>query len=35
VKAHTGYEHFTTWALGQAIPQLEERRREYYQTLDY
>lgn len=35
VKAHTEYEHFTTWALGQAIPALEERRREFYQTLDY
>jgi quinol monooxygenase YgiN len=35
VKAHTEYEHFQTWAAGQAIPALEERRREFYQTLDY
>lgn len=35
VKAHTEYEHFKTWALGQAIPALEERRRDFYQTLDF
>lgn len=35
VKAHAEYDHFKTWALGQAIPALVERRREFYQTLDY
>jgi len=35
VTAHTQYEHFQTWAAGQAIPALEERRREFYQTLDF
>ncbi|TQL48414.1 quinol monooxygenase YgiN [Homoserinimonas aerilata] len=35
VKAHTEYEHFTQWAAGQAIPALEERKRDFYETLDY
>lgn len=35
VTAHTEYEHFTTWALGQAIPALETRQRDFYETLDY
>lgn len=35
VTAHTEYEHFKTWALGQAIPALEERKRDFYETLDY
>lgn len=35
VTAHTQYEHFQKWALGQAIPVLEERRRDFYQTLDF
>ena len=35
VTAHTQYEHFQTWAAGQAIPALEERRREFFQTLDF
>jgi len=35
VTAHTQYEHFTTWALGQAIPALEERRREFFETLPF
>jgi len=35
VKAHAEYDHFKQWALGQAIPALAERRREFYQTLDY
>lgn len=35
VTAHTQYPHFVQWAAGQAIPALEERRREFYQTLDF
>jgi quinol monooxygenase YgiN len=35
VTAHTQYEHFTTWALGQAIPALEERRRDFFETLPF
>jgi len=35
VTAHTQYPHFLKWAAGQAIPALEERRREFYQTLDF
>ncbi|KRE25757.1 putative quinol monooxygenase [Agromyces sp. Soil535] len=35
VTAHTQYAHFQTWAAGKAIPALEERRREFYQTLDF
>jgi quinol monooxygenase YgiN len=33
--AHGQYDHFKTWALGQAIPALDSRVRELYQTLDY
>ena len=35
VTAHTQYTHFVEWAAGRAIPALEERRREFYQTLDF
>lgn len=35
VTAHTEYEHFKTWALGQAIPALETRQRDFYETLDF
>lgn len=35
VTAHAQYEHFQTWAVGQAIPALAERRREFYRTLDF
>lgn len=34
-KAHAEYDHFKTWALGQAIPALETRQRDFYTTLDY
>ena len=34
-KAHAEYEHFKEWALGQAIPALELRQRDFYETLDY
>lgn len=34
-KAHGQYDHFTQWAVGSAIPELEDRRREFYQTLDF
>lgn len=34
-KAHAEYDHFKTWALGQAIPALETRQRDFYETLDY
>lgn len=33
-KAHGTYEHFEKWALGQAIPALEARVRDFYTTLD-
>ncbi len=35
VTAHTQYEHFQSWAVGQAIPALADREREFYQTLDF
>lgn len=34
-KAHATYDHFEKWALGQAIPALETRQRDFSQTLDY
>lgn len=34
-KAHGASEHFATWALGQAIPALETRQRDFYETLDF
>ncbi len=34
-KAHAEYDHFKTWALGQAIPALKERVRDFYETLDF
>lgn len=33
--AHGSYPHFERWALGQAIPALDVRRRDLYETLDY
>jgi quinol monooxygenase YgiN len=35
VTAHTQTPHFAQWATGQAIPALEERRRDFFQTLDF
>lgn len=34
-KQHASYEHFEKWALGQAIPALELRQRDFFETLDY
>ena len=34
-QAHLASEHFATWALGQAIPALEDRHREIYETLPF
>ncbi|GGC84586.1 hypothetical protein GCM10011512_09310 [Tersicoccus solisilvae] len=34
-KKHGTYPHFEQWALGQAIPALETRQRDFYETLDY
>jgi quinol monooxygenase YgiN len=34
-KAHAEYDHFTEWALGVAIPVLETRQRDFYETLDF
>lgn len=34
-KAHATYPHFETWALGRAIPVLETRQRDFYETLDF
>ena len=33
--AHGESEHFATYALGTAIPALESREREIYETVDY
>lgn len=35
VAAHAQYPHFLEWAAGKAIPALEERRREFFRTLDF
>lgn len=32
--AHGKYDHFTEHALGKAIPELENRERQIFQTLD-
>lgn len=34
-KAHGTYPHFEQWAAGQAIPALETRQRDFYETLDF
>lgn len=34
-KQHAEYDHFTEWALGVAIPVLEVRHRDFYETLDF
>jgi quinol monooxygenase YgiN len=34
-KAHGEQGHFKRWALGQAIPALESRVREFYETLEF
>lgn len=34
-KQHAEYDHFKEWALGQAIPALEVRNRDFYETLDF
>lgn len=34
VEAHGASEHFRTYALGQAIPALESRQREFFETVD-
>ncbi len=34
-KAHAEYDHFKEWALGLAIPALEVRNRDFYETLDF
>src|SRR6478609_11256291 len=34
-KAHGTYPHFEQWALGQAIPALQTRQRDFYTTLDF
>lgn len=33
--AHGASAHFQQWALGQAIPALETRQRDFYETLDF
>ncbi|MGN8027653.1 putative quinol monooxygenase [Microbacterium sp. 22242] len=33
--AHGTYPHFQEWALGQAIPALETRQRDFSETLDF
>lgn len=34
-QAHGTYPHFQEWALGQAIPALETRQRDFSETLDF
>jgi quinol monooxygenase YgiN len=34
-KAHGTYPHFEQWALGQAIPALDTRQRDFSTTLDF
>ena len=34
VEAHSASEHFRTYALGQAIPVLDSRQRELFETID-
>jgi quinol monooxygenase YgiN len=34
-KTHGTYPHFAQWAAGQAIPALETRQRDFYETLDF
>ena len=34
-KTHGTYPHFEQWALGQAIPALETRQRDFTETLDF
>ena len=34
-KQHAEYDQFKEWALGQAIPALEVRQRDFYETLDF
>ncbi|HWH27103.1 MAG TPA: putative quinol monooxygenase [Pseudolysinimonas sp.] len=34
VTAHAESAHFAQWALGVAIPELIDRRREFFETLD-
>ena len=34
VEAHGASEHVRTYALGQAIPVLESRQREFFETID-
>jgi quinol monooxygenase YgiN len=34
-KAHAEYDHFKEWALGKAIPELEVRQRDFYETFDF
>jgi quinol monooxygenase YgiN len=34
-KAHGTYPHFEQWALGQAVPALETRQRDFSTTLDF
>lgn len=33
-RAHSESEHFKRWVLGEAVPVLESRQRDLYQTLD-
>lgn len=33
--AHAASPHFERWALGEAIPALEARHRDFYETFDF
>ena len=33
-QAHCASEHFKTWVLGTAVPELEDRVRAFYETID-
>ena len=34
-KQHAEYDHFKEWALGKAVPELEVRQRDFYETFDF
>jgi quinol monooxygenase YgiN len=34
-KAHAEYDHFKEWVLEKALPALEVRQRDFYETLDF
>ncbi|MGK2938519.1 MAG: putative quinol monooxygenase [Solirubrobacteraceae bacterium] len=35
VEAHAASEHFARFGLGMGVPELQERKREFFRTLDF